>query len=68
MAYIPFNNGMVVCHSCDNEWERLGAPMTILEYHQAIAGREDYRSGTPTRSDTERGQGGYVAAYNEGRQ
>lgn len=45
MAYIPFNGGMVVCNSCSNEWERLGAPKTLLEYHYVIANREDYRSG-----------------------
>ncbi len=44
MAYIPFNDGMIVCNSCCNEWERLGAPKTISEYTRAIAGREDYRS------------------------
>ncbi len=44
MAYIPFNGGMVVCNSCSNEWERVGAPKTIPEYHQTIASREDYRS------------------------
>jgi hypothetical protein len=44
MAYIPFNGGMVVCNSCSKEWERVGAPKTIPEYHQTIASREDYRS------------------------
>jgi hypothetical protein len=44
MAYIPFNDGMIVCNSCCNEWERLGAPKTIPEYTRAKACREDYRS------------------------
>jgi hypothetical protein len=44
MAYIPFNDGMIVCQTCCAEWERLGEPGTIPEYHRAINGREDYQS------------------------
>ncbi len=44
MAYVPFNGGMVVCNACCNEWERLGSPKTLAEYHHTIVSREDYRS------------------------
>lgn len=43
-AYIPFNGGMIVCQPCCQEWEQLGEPRTIIDYHRAIADREDYQS------------------------
>lgn len=36
MAFIPFNGGMIVCRACCKEWERLGEPRTILDYHRAV--------------------------------
>lgn len=43
-SYIPFNGGMIVCVSCFNEWERLGEPKTISDYHQAIYNKEVYEN------------------------
>lgn len=40
-GYIPFNGGMVVCHPCFVEWQRLGEPETVAEYHVAISKREN---------------------------
>lgn len=35
-AYIPFNGGMIVCLPCCDEWENLGEPKTIAEFHEAV--------------------------------
>lgn len=43
-AYIPFNSGMIVCFPCCDEWEELGKPNSIAEYHEAIYNREDYQT------------------------
>lgn len=43
-AYIPFNGGMIVCFPCSDEWEKLGKPESIVEYHEAISKREDYQN------------------------
>jgi hypothetical protein len=43
-AYIPFNGGMIVCPPCCTEWENLGEPKTVADYHRAINGRPDYQS------------------------
>ena len=36
--FIPFNGGIIVCTICCAEWEALGKPRTLAEYHRAIAG------------------------------
>lgn len=43
-GYIPFNGGMVVCHSCFIEWQKFGEPKTVAEYHAAIWQRADCQS------------------------
>ncbi len=43
-AYLPFSGGMIVCLPCSGEWENLGEPKSIAEYHQAISNRTDYQS------------------------
>ena len=41
-AYIPFNGGMIVCFPCYDEWEKLGKPESIADYHEAIYKRVEY--------------------------
>jgi hypothetical protein len=48
-AYIPFNGGMIVCMSCSDEWENLGSPISISEYHRAISNKQDYQSDLLTK-------------------
>lgn len=49
-GYIPFNGGMIVCHLCFIEWQELGEPKTITEYHNAISNRENCGSDTAAKN------------------
>lgn len=49
-GYIPFNGGIIVCHPCFLEWQRLGEPQTVAEYHNAISNRENHRSDSTAKN------------------
>jgi hypothetical protein len=48
-AYIPFNGGIIVCLPCCAEWENLGKPQTVAQYHAAINGKKVYQSDLITK-------------------
>lgn len=49
-GYIPFNGGMIVCHPCFTEWQELGEPETVAEYHVAISNKENHRSNSAAKN------------------